>query len=159
MKSLIIILFTFFSFIQNPTDVRDQYYAASKSKQNADKFYNLLAKYNKDNKTMLAYKGAALALKSKYASDRKDKKDLFIEGVTTIENCVKQEPNNAEIRLIRLSVQENTPKFLKYKANIDEDKKVILNSFDKQSKDLKDYIKIYINQSKIFTEAEKQKIK
>ncbi|GAA4775398.1 MULTISPECIES: hypothetical protein [Flavobacterium] len=159
MKSLVIILFTFFSFIQNPSDVRDQYYAASKSKQNAEKFYNLLAKYNKDNKTMLAYKGAALALKSKYASDRKDKKDLFIEGVTTLESSVKQEPNNAEIRLIRLSVQENTPKFLKYKANIDEDKKMIVSSFEKQSKDLKEYIKTYINQSKIFTEAEKQKIK
>ncbi len=159
MKSLVIILFTFFSFIQNPSDVRDQYYAASKSKQNAEKFYNLLAKYNKDNKTMLAYKGAALALKSKYASDRKDKKDLFIEGVTTLESSVKQEPNNAEIRLIRLSIQENTPKFLKYKANIDEDKKMILNSFEKQSKELKEYIKIYIDQSKIFTEAEKQKIK
>ena len=111
MKSLVLILFAFFSFIQNPTDVRDQYYAASKSKQNAEKFYNSLAKYNKDNKTMLAYKGAALALKSKYASDKKDKKELFTEGVTTIENCVKQDPSNIEIRLIRLSVQENTPKF------------------------------------------------
>jgi len=152
-------LFTVFSFIQNPTDVREQYYAASKSKQNADKFYNLLVKYNKENKTLLAYKGAALALKSKYTSDKKEKKELFIEGVTTIENSVKQEPSNAEIRLIRLSVQENTPKFLKYKANIEEDKKMILNSFEKQSKDLKEYIKIYVNQSKIFTEAEKQKIK
>lgn len=159
MKSLVLILFTFFSFIQNPTDVREQYYAASKSKQNADKFYNLLVKYNKENKTLLAYKGAALALKSKYTSDKKEKKELFIEGVTTIENSVKQEPSNAEIRLIRLSVQENTPKFLKYKANIEEDKKMILNSFEKQSKDLKEYIKIYVNQSKIFTEAEKQKIK
>ncbi|SHI67564.1 hypothetical protein [Flavobacterium terrae] len=159
MKSLVLILFTVFSFIQNPTDVREQYYAASKSKQNADKFYNLLVKYNKENKTLLAYKGAALALKSKYTSDKKEKKELFIEGVTTIENSVKQEPSNAEIRLIRLSVQENTPKFLKYKANIEEDKKMILNSFEKQSKDLKEYIKIYVNQSKIFTEAEKQKIK
>lgn len=159
MKSLVLILFTFFSFIQNPTDVREQYYAASKSKQNADKFYNLLVKYNKENKTLLAYKGAALALKSKYTPDKKEKKELFIEGVTIIENSVKQEPSNAEIRLIRLSVQENTPKFLKYKANIEEDKKMILNSFEKQSKDLKEYIKIYVIQSKIFTEAEKQKIK
>ncbi len=159
MKSLVLILFTLFSFIQNPTDVREQYYAASKSKQNAEKFYNLLAKYNKENKIMLAYKGAALALKSKYTTDKKDKKELFIEGVTTIENSVKQESSNAEIRLIRLSVQENTPKFLKYKANIDEDKKMILNSFEKQSKELKEYIKIYINQSKVFTEAEKQKMK
>jgi len=29
----------------------------------------------------LAYRGAAISLKSKYTSDRKNKRDLFVEGV------------------------------------------------------------------------------
>ena len=62
------------------------------------------------------------------------------------------------MRLIRLSIQENTPKLLKYKANIEADKKQILLLFDKQSSDLKEYIKNYVKQSKIFTEAEKQQL-
>ena len=70
----------------------------------------------------------------------------------------KSNPNNVEARLIRLSIQENTPKLLKYKANIDADKKQILLLFDKQSSDLKEYIKNYVKQSKIFTEAEKQQL-
>lgn len=157
MKLLFCILFSIIA--QNFSDVREQYYAASKTKQNAEKFYNSLSKYDKENKTLLAYKGAALALKSKFTSDKKSKKALFIEGITLLENMVKTDADNAEIRLIRLSIQENTPKFLKYKANIEEDKKIILSSFDKQSKELKEYITIYVNQSKVFTEAEKKKIK
>jgi hypothetical protein len=157
LKLLVCILFSILT--QSLSDVREQYYAASKSRQNAEKFYTSLSKYDKENKTLLAYKGAALALKSKFSSDKKTKKELFIDGVTLLESMVKADANNVEIRLIRLSIQENTPKFLKYKANIEEDKKMILASFDKQSKELKEYIKIYVNQSKVFTEVDKKKIK
>lgn len=158
MKLFLSIVTALVFFFQDLPEVREQYYAASKSRQNAEQFYTVFSKYNKENKTMLAYKGAAMALKSKFTSDKKTRKDLFVDGVTQIENCIKSEPNNTEIRLIRLSIQENTPKFLKYKADIEEDKKSILSNFSKQSKDLKEYIKIYVNQSKVFTAVEKQKI-
>jgi len=159
LKTIVSILFSlFFFFAQELPDVREQYYSASKSKDNAEKFYVLMGKYNKDNKVLLAYKGAAISLKSKYTSDRKTKRDLFVEGVSMVEKSVKAEPNNAEIRLIRLSIQENTPKILRYKANIEEDKKLVLNTFEKQSKELKEYIKLYAKQSKGFSEKEKQMI-
>lgn len=157
MKVIFYILFSLFFLTaqEQLSDVREDYYSASKSKENAEKFYALLSKYNKDNKVFLAYKGAATALKSKFTIEKKQRRDLFIEGVFMVENAVKSEPNNAEIRLIRLSIQENTPKILKYKANIEEDKKVLLNTFDKQSQSLKEYIKIYTKQSKAFSEKEK----
>ncbi|MEW5674712.1 hypothetical protein ABGT15_00170 [Flavobacterium enshiense] len=156
---LSLVLSFFFCLTQDLSDVRSQYYAASKSRQAADKFYDSMESYNRDNKTLLAYKGAALTLKSKFASDKKIRKESFTEGVMLLENCVKKEPKNAEIRLIRLSIQENTPKFLKYKANIEEDKKMILASFDKEPKELQNYIRTYVQQSKVFTDTEKQKLK
>lgn len=157
MKLILSILFSvFFLTVQELPYVRENYYAASKTRQSAEDFYKLLSKYNKNNKTLLAYKGASIALKSKFTADRKLKRDLFVEGVTLVESSVKSEPNNIEIRLIRLSIQENTPKLLKYKSNIEEDKKIIVASFEKQPKDLKEYITIYIKQSKGFTEKEKQ---
>ncbi|MGH2664200.1 hypothetical protein [Flavobacterium sp.] len=159
MKVLLTFVFSFFFLIaQELPDVRENYYAASKTKKNAEEFYNSLSKYNKENKTLLAYKGAAKVLKSRYSPDKKQKKELFIEGVKLVENSVKDEPGNPEIRLIRLSIQENTPKFLKYKSNIEEDKKIIIATFEKQSKDLREYIKIYTRISKAFTEKEKQSI-
>lgn len=151
-----IVLSFFFLAAQELPDVRESYNSASKTKQNADQFYNLVAGYNKNSGTLLAYKGAAITLKSKFASGLKQKKELFVEGATLVENAVKNEPHNAEIRLVRLSIQENTPKLLKYKGNIEEDKKMIVASFDKLPKDLKEYIQGYAKQSKVFTEKDKQ---
>jgi len=145
--------------MQSLTEIRDTYYEASKTKQNAEKFYNELSKYNKNNSVILAYKGAAFALKSKFTFNKKDKKEFFVSGVKLIENAVKEEPQNIEIRLVRLSIQENTPKFLKYKSNLEEDKKLILFGYDKQPKEIKECVKKYVSNSSVFSESEKLKIK
>lgn len=159
MKFLSSILFLiFFSGSQDISTVRENYIQASKSKEKADEFNDAMANYVGDNKTMLAYKGASITLKAKFASDRKSKKDFFIKGVEILEKAVKAEPNNVEIRLIRLSIQENTPKILNYKANISEDKKLILTAFDKQNKAFKEHLKAFIMQSKSFTAQEKELI-
>lgn len=156
LTSLFITLFLFFN--QGLPEIREQYINASDSKNNAEKFYNLVISNKTDKNVFLAYKGAATTLKSKFVTKKAEKKEMFIEGVGMVEKAVKNDPNNVEIRLIRLSIQENTPKILKYKSNISEDKKIIISNFDTQTKDLKDYIKIYVKQSKIFTEEERNKI-
>jgi hypothetical protein len=134
------------------------YVESSDSKVNATKFYDFMNKYSKNDETLLAYKGASIALKSKHTSGLKQKKEGFIKGVSILEGVIKANPNNVEARLIRLSIQENTPKLLKYKENIEADKKQILLLFNKQSADLKEYIKKYVNQSLGFTKAEKQQL-
>lgn len=142
----------------NLPDIRKMYVAASNSKANANKFFETMEKYDNTNETLLAYKGASIAIKAKHAHSLKDKKEYFIKGVTVLEALIKSSPNNIELRLIRLSIQENTPKIMKYKQNIDEDKKQIVLLFDKQSNDLKEYVSNYVNQSKIFTAVEKQQL-
>ena len=135
------------------------YVESSVSKTNAMKFYDFMSNYSKNDETLLAYKGASIALKAKHTTGIKQKKEEFIKGITILESVIKLNPIDIEARLIRLSIQENTPKILKYKGNIEADKKQILLLFDKQSSDLKEYIKNYVKQSKIFTEAEKQQLK
>ena len=160
MKFLFSIVFLFFfSGSQDISTVRENYIQASKSKEKAEEFNDTMANYAGDNKTMLAYKGASIALKAKFASDRKTKKDLFTKGIQILEKALKADPNNAEIRLIRLSIQENTPKILNYKGNIQEDKQLILTTFDKQNKSLKEHLLTFINQSKSFTAQEKELLK
>ena len=138
--------------------VRKSYIEASKSQANAESFYDLIANSKSDNDLMSAYKGASIAIKAKYAKQIKLKKSYFIEGVSFIEKAIKKEPNNIEIHLIRLSIQENAPKILNYKSNIDEDKKSILSNFEKQNQSLKLFIKEYIQQSSLFTDKEKKSI-
>jgi len=136
--------------------VRKLYANAVNSKADGEKLIDLMASVSKDDsKTLIAYKGASLALKGKFSPKKEDKKKYFTEGVKLLEQALEKEPKNFEIRLIRISIQENTPKILKYKQNIPEDKAFILANFAKQNQSLKDFTKIYLKQSKIFTETEK----
>lgn len=162
MKYLIVLILSFYDPIQtlDLEAIRSAYKTASQDKVKADDFYNKLEKvYNTDKVEFVAYKASAIALKAKYAKGLKAKKDGFIEGVTLLEETIKRDPNNIELRLIRLSIQENTPKLLRYKSDIENDKDLILNQYNSiKSNTLKNYIKDYIAQSKGFSSEEKSGI-
>ena len=98
-------------------------------KAKATEFYELLVTVTKEDQVnLVAYKGASIALHAKQSKKVKDKKELFLEGVSYIEFAIKKEPDAIEPRFVRLTIQENTPKLLKYKRNIEEDKTVIFVS-------------------------------
>ncbi|OEK09633.1 hypothetical protein A8C32_13100 [Flavivirga aquatica] len=137
--------------------VRKAYKEAAHDHNKIETFNNLLLKITKKDKAALvAYKGAAIALLAKQEKKIKDKKALFIEGVSYVEHAIEKSSNNIEVRFVRLGIQENTPKLLKYKDNIEEDKRFILKHFKGiTSLNLKRYIKDYILQSKAFSDEEK----
>jgi|TARA_B110000091_G_C13700426_1_gene426044 hypothetical protein len=129
----------------------------SKSKTKIIALFKELEKVTKnDNKVLVAYKGAMITLVSKLQKGAKKKKTLFKEGISLIEYAVKSNPNNIEIRFVRLSIQQNAPKFLKYNKHKDKDKAFVLNNLKStKSLVLKQYILDYILQSKHFSEEEK----
>lgn len=157
MKTLILVA-SLFLFVASPelSEVRKQYTNAIDSKANAEKFYKLLESVSKeDSKTLVAYKGASIALQAKFSPKKEDKKRQFIGGTQLLEFALKNDAKNLEIRLIRLSIQENTPKIMKYKGNITEDKQFIVSNFSKQNNSLKEFVKLYLKQSKVFSAEEK----
>lgn len=110
---------------QDLDSLRLLYRDATKSQEQAQAFYGPVAAVTKsDTPVLKAYKGAGLMLLARYeklaARGTKVK-----EAVPWIEQAVAAAPNNAEIRLIRLSVQEHLPKFLKYNSDIEDDRKFI----------------------------------
>jgi hypothetical protein len=110
-----------------------------------------------DEATLVAYKGALLTLKAKFTRSISDKKSYFKEGVALLEHAISTEPDNIEIRCIRMGVQENAPKILKYKGNIEKDKQFLLDHFTSvKNLEIKELIQGYVRQSKHFSEAEKQ---
>ena len=110
--------------------VRDAYKEAAHDKTKVEAFYKLLLKITKkDEFVLVAYKGASIALLVRQEKKVKDKKNLFVEGVSYVEYAIEKSPNNIEVRFIRLGIQENTPSFLKYKSSIEEDKQFILKQF------------------------------
>ncbi|MFL0353010.1 hypothetical protein [Xanthomarina sp. GH4-25] len=140
--------------------VRVAYKEAAHDKSKVEDFSQMLQEVTKkDNVALVAYKGASIALKAKYAKTIKAKKEGFIEGVSYIEFAIEKEPNAVEPRFVRIGIQENSPKILKYKSNIDEDKLFLLKQYQNiSSANLKMHVKDYILQSTVFTDEEKQTI-
>src|SRR5690606_5285869 len=110
---------------QDFNSIRQAYRYATKSREQAFAFYEPLEHVSKsDSPLLIAYKGAGLTLLARYEK-LAVRGPKVREAVQCIEQAVANDPQNAEIRLIRLSVQEHLPKFLKYNQNIEEDRQLI----------------------------------
>lgn len=147
----ILLLFVLSFSVGNLTEIRNLYSNVSDSKAKQQDFIEYMEKADTKKPVFQAYKGASLVLQSKITTDRKSKKDFFVQGAELIENAVQKNPENIEIRLVRLSVQENIPKALKYSSNIQEDVTFIQKNIDfTKDAELKLYVQQYIKQSKSF---------
>ncbi|WP_298484842.1 hypothetical protein [uncultured Maribacter sp.] len=159
MKFFIGSILLILSFLSpNLTEIRKNYILASDSKEVSEKLYMTLENITKESKPILvAYKGATATLKAKHSKGIKQKKSFFKEGVDYLEFSIEKAPKNIEIRCLRLSVQEHSPKILKYKKNIEEDKQFLINNFKRTTdKAIKKFIKDYVLQSSLFDASEKK---
>jgi hypothetical protein len=161
MKSLFLLVgLVLFLVNADLAEVRKLYPKASVSEGASNEFAIKLSSVDQSSdKTLLAYKGASITLLCKYIKKPAERLTKFKDGAKLIEMAVKSEPNNIEIRLIRLSVQENVPNIVKYKSNLKEDAAFLLAHYNQSPPAVKSYIKSFIAQSKSFTEQEKLSIK
>lgn len=158
---LFLSLFLFLSFSNNTeiATIRKLYSSIANSESSAKELASKLSEItNDDNKTLVAYKGASIIVLSKFKKGISTKSKNFKEGAKMVEFALVSEPNNIEIRLIRLSIQENAPKIVNYSRNKKEDKNFLLDHYKQESVTLKGYVKSFILQSKSFSAAEKQEI-
>jgi len=158
MKISILIITIFITTTSFDIDeIRAMYTQTDGSKEHTIVLFNKLQSVSeKDGNVMMAYKGASIAMKGRFEKGAKQKTTIFKKGISMVETALKLEPKNMEIRFIRLTIQQNSPKLLKYKKNIGEDKGFILSNYGKiKSNKLRIYIKDYILNSNHFTESEK----
>ncbi len=78
--------------------------------------------------THLGYLGGLQTIWANHIFSPISKLNTFNKGKKNIEQAIKKEPNNVELRFIRLSVQKNAPAFLGYQSNIKEDMQFIENN-------------------------------
>ena len=158
---LIVYITLFLSFsgsLPKLSEVREDYMKASGNKEITIKLVDLLSEVTKDDeKVYVAYKGASLTIMAKYTKAKKEKKAFFKEGAGLIEFAVLAAPKDVEIRVIRLSIQENAPKFLKYRSKLQEDKQFVLDNYNKiKLKSVQSFVRSYVLQSDSFTTSEKE---
>lgn len=133
--------------------LREAYSTASNSVEEAEVFIKLTESTDV-SAVQQAYRGAAFALKSKFG---KQKIKHLKEAKSLIENAVLSEPENIEIRMIRLSIQENLPRIARYDDAILADKEFIATHLKNlRNKSLKKYLQGFIAASKSFSPEEKK---
>ena len=157
LQSVFFFLISFSVFSQDVTVLRKEFVGAASSKENSEQFMNTTSKITSSSKpNLMAYKGAALIIQGKYLPKLEDKKKSIKAGVALLDGAVSKDPQNIEIRSIRMGVQENTPKIVKYRGNIQEDKAFILKNYSEiSSTPLKVFVEGYIRNSKTFSAEEK----
>ena len=148
-------LLLIFSNNPNLVEIRKAFPTAANSETTATAFAVKLEDVTADDKVLLAYKGASITMVAKFKKKVSEKISTFKEGSKLIEIAVVSEPNNIEIRLIRLSIQENVPGIVNYKKNIKDDAGFIVKHFKEQNSILKEYIRNFVLQSKSFSAEEK----
>ncbi|CAN5452926.1 hypothetical protein BH11BAC3_BH11BAC3_14210 [soil metagenome] len=110
---------------------RSALYEAMKSTQLSEVTTALtdLEKTNLPDK--LAYEGALLMKKAALLSKPIDKLHSFKAGKEKLETAIQQNPDNIEYRLLRIMIQENAPKIVRYKNDLDIDGQLVNASYKK----------------------------
>jgi hypothetical protein len=158
MKLILSLITAFIFFFQTDLDaLRYSYAKANSSTANTQAFINLADKQTGSDPVTLGYKAAAQIMEAKIA--KQNRKLLVKAGATSLESIIKNNPNNIELRMIRLSIQENIPRIVGYRASIKDDKAFILNNYSKQSSAMKSYLKKFAMQSKTITDTERATLK
>lgn len=96
-----------------------------------------------------AYEGALLMKKSGVVkAAAKEKLSLFKAGRTKLESAIAKDNNNIEYHFLRLIIQENAPKIVKYRNEIEQDSQLIRTHFKNLPQNLQTAISDYNKSSK-----------
>lgn len=78
-----------------------------------------------------AYEGALLMKKASLLKKAKEKLSVFKAGRTKLETAINNDEGNIEYHFLRLIIQENSPKIVKYHRNLKDDTELVRTSFKK----------------------------
>ncbi|MFV0140706.1 hypothetical protein OBK00_12600 [Empedobacter falsenii] len=129
IKMLGFLMVGFIGFI-NQTDVVLEELRGNYAKLSNDKelFANVIVELDhikNISAIYLGYLGGAQTINSKHVSNPLNKLKTFNKGKKNIEEAIRIEPENLELRFIRLLVQKNTPSFLNYYSKVEEDTQIL----------------------------------
>lgn len=151
MKKLVLVFLLFCSFVNAQSLVELRGYL-QKGENSEEVSKTLISKsknaYDTTKKPIyMAFYAVGNFFMAKHASNPLSKYSYFNKGKKMLEDAIKKEPNNIEIRLMRLISQEKTPSFLGYNKYIESDRNFIIKNY-KNSDDenlvkfIKNYLKI-----------------
>lgn len=140
--------------------------AAFENEKSANSFYNHTRNISESSPAlMLGFKAVSEFMMCNHVSGPFKKLSHFNKGKDLLEQAIKKESGNVELRFMRFCTQSNAPAILQYNAKLKEDMKILLQYLtDKNRNETKD-VSLFANirkillESKYCTEAEKLMIR
>lgn len=126
-------------------------------------FYQQAAQEPLSDAVVLAYQGVATAMQAQVADGIQEKIRYFSDGKAKIEEAVKLDPNNPEIRFLRFSIQSEVPAILGYRDHVTDDFQVMMYNLSQgQYVPSRDYcvrMKAFMLDSKVLDDQQKNQLK
>lgn len=116
----------------NAAPVYQIYYLKARTNPEIAAFYQYCKQHATANPLDKGYLGTATAMYAACAENVIEKFNFFNEGTSLLDQAVNQDPNNPELRFLRLSVQEKAPRMLNYNNNLEQDAQVIYQAFQQK---------------------------
>lgn len=138
----------------NLHEVRNDFNKGVKDESLCKKYLQAL-KANAKTPLEKGYEAAFNMFMAKHTNNPIKKMGYFKDGKKILESQIKLEPNNTELRFIRLCIQYHIPDFLGYKSNIEEDKDfLVANLYKLQDDKTKDVIFKYLKGANMYNAEE-----
>ncbi|MCL7987193.1 hypothetical protein M8998_04470 [Sphingobacterium sp. lm-10] len=101
------------------------------------------------------YKAAFHMFMAKHTSNPIKKMSYFKNAKNMLEDVIEANPQEVELRFIRLCIQYYSPKYLGYHSDVEKDKTFVMNNLHKMSdKQAKQLIFNYLDGANMYTDSE-----
>ncbi|GHE34679.1 hypothetical protein GCM10017764_17280 [Sphingobacterium griseoflavum] len=136
------------------SDIRKDFKIGHKDEDKCKAHLEALAKHA-DSPVERGYEAAYHMFMAKHSGNPLKKMSYFKDGKKMLDKEISANPNNVELRYIRLLIQFYTPSYLGYRGNIEEDKDFLMNNLYKiKDREAKQIIFNYLKGAKMYSEQE-----
>ncbi len=162
MKSIILILAISLSTLasgQSLQEVRSSFHQAVMDPEMSRNFHSLVASSKDNSATILAYQAVSEALIAQLAWNPFSRLSQVMKYDKLMDQAVMEDPENIEIRFLRMAVEVNLPSFLGMSTHIQADRDMIVSNLSKVSsmkleKKFGRYIFYFLNETGLCTNDE-----
>ncbi|MFD2556381.1 hypothetical protein [Sphingobacterium tabacisoli] len=138
----------------NLDEVRKDFNKGVKNQELCERHLETLEKHAK-SPLEKGYEAAFHMFMAKHTGNPLKKMSYFNGGKKMLEKQIKMEPNNVELRFIRLCIQYYIPTYLGYRDNIEQDKDFLVgNLYKLNDRETKGLLFSYLKGAKMYTEQE-----
>ncbi len=125
---------------------------ASANIEEINKELDVLSQSSTDNKQ--GYEGALLMRKAGLVARPAEKLKLFKSGRIKLETAMLNDKDNVEFHFLRFAIEEHAPKIVKYKADLQTDKQIVIKGYKNLSPVVQQAIMDYTKNSKLLTTSD-----